>query len=369
MTLTVLGGLIYYSSLKTRHKELIKSKIYYSLNLVDSEWKKELIKDKVVFTSPTFVISGIYKSMEGPKSDIYPTIDDSKEELLWLTSFKTRAFSDSETTEISNDFVCHTNFEYRDAEHYNRWGFTERINEHYPRITSISNGIESFQLPKGYGFPVYSNERIVLNAQALNHNITDSTFNIKHKIEIGFKRHANTKLKPLRSQTIYIMLPFDKKNPYAGPTDKIPDACIPVETKLHTYYDENNNPLSGHWIVPPGKHEYSFNASKQLAIKDSIRIHQITPHLHPFAETFSLLNKTTGEVIYNCDSENFVNKIGLKSAPTFQSEEGIWLYKNNTYELTLTVKNTTSKNQEMMASMAIFYYDKEMQEKIDEHIN
>ncbi|WP_406684436.1 hypothetical protein N1F78_01525 [Seonamhaeicola sp. MEBiC1930] len=307
--------------------------------------------------------------MEGPKSDLYSSIDDSSEELLWLTSFKTNAYSDSETTIISNDFVCHTNFEYRDAEHYNRWDFTDRINQNYPRITSISNGVESFKLPKGYGFPVYSNERLVFNAQALNHNITDSTFKIKHKVEIEFIRHRDKQLKPLQPKTIYIMLPFDINNPFAGPSNDIPNACIPVETKLHTYFDENNNPLSGHWVVPQGKHNYSFDASKQLNIKDSIRIHQITPHLHPFAEKFSLINKTTKEIIYECKSENFTEKIGLKNAPTFESESGIWLYKDHNYELYLEVNNTTNKDQEMMASMAILFYDLEMHNKIKKHVD
>lgn len=361
--IVAVGGIIYFFNLKTRHQELIKSKFLYGLNIVDSEWDKELYENKVVFTTPTFVISNIYESMEGPKSDQYLAIDNSTEELLWLTSFKTDAFLSDESTRIPNDFVCHTNFEYRDAEHYNRWNLTERINKQYPRITSISNGIEAFELPEGFGFPVFSNERIFLNAQALNHNVTDSIFNIKHKIEIGFIKHGEKPLKALQPKTLYMILPFDINNPFVGPTDKLPNACIPVETKLHTYYDDKGNPLSGHWLFSPGRHHFSFNATKQLSIKDSIRLHQITSHLHPFAERLQLVDKTTNTVIYNCESENFEDKIGLKNTPTFTSTEGIWLYENREYEMMLEVNNTTNTDQEMMASMAIFYNDEEMTKK------
>ncbi|WP_431158465.1 hypothetical protein [Winogradskyella poriferorum] len=361
--IVAVGGIIYFFNLKTRHQELIKSKFLYGLNIVDSEWDKELYENKVVFTTPTFVISNLYKSMEGPKSDQYLAIDNSSEELLWLTSFKTEAFLSDESTRMPNDFVCHTNFEYRDAEHYNRWNLTERINKQYPRITSISNGIEAFELPEGFGFPVFSNERIFLNAQALNHNVTDSIFNIKHKIEIGFIKHGEKPLKALQPKTLYMMFPFDMDNPFVGPTDKLPNACIPVETKNHTYYDDKGNPLSGHWLFSPGRHHYTFNATQQLSIKDSIRLHQITSHLHPFAERLQLVDKTTNTVIYNCESENFEEKIGLKSTPTFTSTEGVWLYENREYEMTLKVNNTTDTDQEMMASMAIFYNDEEMTKK------
>jgi len=361
--IVAVGGIIYFFNLKTRDQELIKSKFLYGLNIVDSEWDKELYENKVVFTTPTFVISNIYESMEGPKSDQYIAIDNSTEELLWLTSFKTEAFLSDESTRIPNDFVCHTNFEYRDAEHYNRWNLTERINKQYPRITSISNGIEAFELPEGFGFPVFSNERIFLNAQALNHNVTDSIFNIKHKIEIGFIKHGEKPLKALQPKSLYMILPFDINNPFVGPTDKLPNACIPVETKLHTYYDDKGNPLSGHWLFSPGRHHFSFNATKQLSIKDSIRLHQITSHLHPFAERLQLVDKTTNTVIYNCESENFEDKIGLKNTPTFTSTEGIWLYENREYEMMLEVNNTTNTDQEMMASMAIFYNDEEMTKK------
>ena len=41
-----------------------------------------MYNDKVIFTTPTFIIADLYKSMEGPKSDKYVTIDENNEELF-----------------------------------------------------------------------------------------------------------------------------------------------------------------------------------------------------------------------------------------------------------------------------------------------
>ena len=40
------------------------------------------------------------------------------------------------------------------------------------------------------------------------------------------------------------------------------------------------------------------------------------------------------------------------------------LYPDHDYELVLTVNNTTKENQDMMASMFVFLYDKEMDKKL-----
>jgi hypothetical protein len=41
------------------------------------------------------------------------------------------------------------------------------------------------------------------------------------------------------------------------------------------------------------------------------------------------------------------------------------LYPKHQYELVLTTNNTTKVNQDMMASMFVFLYDKEMAEKLN----
>lgn len=57
---------------------------------------------------------------------------------------------------------------------------------------------------------------------------------------------------------------------------------------------------------------------------------------------------------------NHKNKIGLSNINQFSSESGIWMYVNHEYELVLEVNNTTNVTQDMMGSMFLFFYDKEL---------
>ena len=64
----------------------------------------------------------------------------------------------------------------------------------------------------------------------------------------------------------------------------------------------------------------------------------------------------------------FSNKIGLESVTAFSSNEGITLYPDHSYELILEVNNTSNVNQDMMASMFLFFYDVEMHEKLKSQV-
>ena len=93
-------------------------------------------------------------------------------------------------------------------------------------------------------------------------------------------------------------------------------------------------------------------------------MHHIATHLHPFAETLALRDKTIDSTLFTSNAENYTNKIGLKKVTSFSSAEGVMLYPDHQYELVLTTNNTTNTNQDMMASMFVFLYDKEMAEKL-----
>ncbi|MBC8882951.1 hypothetical protein H9X57_04830 [Flavobacterium piscinae] len=163
------------------------------------------------------------------------------------------------------------------------------------------------------------------------------------------------------SKTAFIMLPYDKHDPYKSPTDPGADFCIPVETKNHSYDDGSGNKLSGHWVIPTGKNTYRSNINQQLEIKDSLRLHALTIHVHPFATRIMLFNKTTQKPVFVSNVTNHQNSIGLTNIENFSSKEGIWLYENQEYEIVLDVNNTSKENQDMMGSMFLFFYDKEME--------
>lgn len=357
-----IGG-IYYLNLSNRHKAIIKTKVNHSLGLVDNTWNITTKDNTLSLITPTLVVDQIYKSMEGPKVMRSFQIDYKNDDLVWITSFETKAISTNEVDQLSNDYVCHTNIDFYDGEHYSRWNLNERIGQNYPRLTSMSNGIENYEFPEGYGFPVFSNENLFLSTQTLNHNIKSEPFSVKHEVNLGYKSHNKT-MKPLQSKTVFIMLPYDADNPFEGPTEANPNMCLPLETGNHSYQNEEGESLSGHWVIFPGKEHYRYDVTHQLQLKDSTTMHHIATHLHPYAETLTLKDNTLDSILFTSEAKNYVDKIGLKNVTSFSSKEGIMLYPNHNYELILETNNTSAINQDMMASMFVFLYDKEMDEKL-----
>jgi len=63
---SIFGGFLYYSSLTNLQKSTAKMKLLHGLNLIDNSWEINAYPNKIVLTSPTLLIDGIYKSMQGP---------------------------------------------------------------------------------------------------------------------------------------------------------------------------------------------------------------------------------------------------------------------------------------------------------------
>ncbi|MDU8885405.1 hypothetical protein RXV94_04475 [Yeosuana sp. MJ-SS3] len=354
---------IYYLNLSNRHKAIVKTQLLHKLSIIDNSWETNKTDTMISFTSPSLLVDGIYKSMEGPKAQGTFQIDSNKEDLVWLTSFETLPISSNEKDTLSTGFMCHSNIDFFGNDHLLKWNLNSRIGEQYPRLTTMSNGIEKYKLPEGFGVPIFTNENLILTTQTLNHNIKNEIINVKHRLNIGYKNQTN-KLKPLMSKTVFIMLPYDSQNPFKGPTEKNPSFCLPVETKNHSYLTEKGESLSGHWVIFPGKATFSYDITNQLHLKDSTTMHYIVSHLHPFAEALSFRDKTLDSTLFTSVINNYNDKIGLQKVSDFSSRKGIMLYPNRKYELVLKTNNTTAIQQDMMASMFVFLYDKEIDEKI-----
>ena len=363
-SLTFIGGGIWYWQLSNRHKAIVKTYLFEKLGVVNPNWAVENKSETYKMISPEFYIDGIYKSMEGPKSSNYVQLSQDST-VLWLTGFKVKAIDSKTLKYISNDFICHTNIDFNDVNYYSSFHLQKRIGKQYPRLTSLSHGMESFSFPDGYGVPMKGNTFLYVTTEALNHNLPNANFWIRHKVDINYSSSKN--IKPLMTRTAFIMLPFNQSNPYKSPLDPGTNQCIPVETKNHTYDDGTGNKLSGHWVIPVGKNTYRSSIDKQLLIQDSLRLHAAAIHVHPFATKISLLDKTNNKAIFSSNILNHKGIIGLRRVDPFSSVEGIWLYKNHEYEIVLEVNNTSKIPQDMMGSMFLFFYDKELDELLQKN--
>lgn len=360
--LSSLFGVVIYSQLSNRHKAIVKTLVLHKTGLVDNDWLINNSKKEYKMLSPTFIIDGIYKSMEGPKASRYIQLEQS-DKILWITGFKVKAVDAKTNETLSNDYICHMNVDINDAQYYTQWQLEDRIGKQYPRMTSLSHGLEQFDFPKGYGVPIIGKDYLFVTTQTLNHNQPDIFKKVKHEVSVRYEAYNKTQ-KPLMSKTVYIQLPFDKHDPFKGPLDPASNQCIPVETKNHTYCDKAGNMLSGHWVIPSGIKTYRSSITEQLQIKDSARLHFSAPHVHPFATSISVVDKTENKTLFTCKVTNYQNKIGLQNIETFSSENGIWLYENHEYELVMTCNNTSKTDQDMMGSMFLFFYDKELDRTI-----
>ena len=358
LLLCIIGGGIWYGQLSNRHKAIIKTTFLYKTGLVDNQWLISNETQHYKMISPTFYIDGIYKSMEGPKSSNYVQLTQDST-LIWLTGFHVKALDAKTKKQISNDFICHTNVDFNDTKYFSNFHLDDRIGKQYPRMTSLSHGLENFKFPNGYGVPMKGNDLLFITTESLNHNLPDANYFIKHEVTIEYAKN-NVAFKPLMSRTVFIELPYDKKDPYKTPLDPASNQCIPVETKNHSYEDAKGNMLSGHWVIPVGKNTYRSDINSQLQIKDSLRLHAAAIHVHPFANALSIVDKTSKKVIFTSHMTNHKDKIGLSNIEQYCSETGIWLYTNHKYELVLEVNNITAIPQDMMGSMFLFFYDAEL---------
>lgn len=353
----VMGGVM-YASLKTRHKAIVKTLLLHKLGLVDNEWLIDNGVQQYKMISPTFMIDGIYKSMEGPAASKYIQLSQDPG-LLWITGFEVKALDAKTRHQVTNDFVCHTNIDINDVNYYTNFGLEDRIGKRYPRLTSLSHGLETFHFPKGYAVPIKGNDMLFVTTESLNHNLKDKTYWIKHEVTVEYTKKGE-QLKPLMSRTAYVQLPYDKNDPYKGPTDHASNVCMPVETKNHSYDDGHGNMMSGHWVIPRGRKTYSSSINDHLQITDSLRLHAAAVHVHPFATLISVWDKTAHKTVFECKITNHKDSVGLSKIEDFVSEDGIWLYANHDYEMVLEVNNTSSDRQDMMGSMFLFFYDAEL---------
>lgn len=363
--LSTTMGIVTYQLLSNRHKAIIKTLLLHKTGLVDGGWSVNNDAKQYKMRSPTFVIDGIYKSMEGPKASRYIQLNQTRE-LLWIKGFHIIAIDEKTNTRTSNDFICHMNVDINDTQYYGSFGLNNRIGKQYPRLTSLSNGLESFDFPEGYGIPIHGNDFLNVTTQTLNHNVPKIFKKIKHEVTIKYENDTKNK-KPMLSKTVFIQLPYNKIEPFKEPLNPASNQCIPVETKNHSYNDGNGNMLSGHWVIPKGIKSYRSSITNQLQIKDSLRLHFGAPHVHPFATNISLFDKTANKIIFNCKVNNFSTKIGLSKIETFSSTTGIWLYENHDYELILSTNNTSKIDQDMMGSMFLFFYDEELDKIIQKN--
>ena len=124
------------------------------------------------------------------------------------------------------------------------------------------------------------------------------------------------------------------------------------------YQDKFGNKFTGHWVLKPGPEVNSTATTVFMNLPYDTNLHYAEVHLHPFAESLELKDRTTGKTVFKSFAKNMPDRIGLAQVDYFSSQEGLPLYKDHEYELISVYNNTSGQEQDAMAHMVLFVEDK-----------
>ena len=314
-------------------------------------------------------VKGIQRSMQGPY-DLRPTyLNEGKEELIWLTGYRTTML-DSEGKPVSDGFMCHNNLNIQDKQ-ASPW----RVKTHGSniRLFTLTEGQTEVQLPVGFALPLHSGTPLEVVSQVLNHNEPEANFAVQQHTEISyFPEDASPfHFKPLYQQSVFVTKQTDGPvgdfgssllcNAYevdSGAAGSAPNSPGHHAVPYNPYQDEFGRHYTGHWEIGAGPEVLITDVTQMINLEFDTRIHYIGAHLHPFGESLTLLDATTGDTLHTIYAKNHSDRIGLQEIGHYSSAEGIPVFKGHTYHLISTYVGTESLDRHTaMATLFLFLHD------------
>lgn len=333
------------------------------------------------FLSPVYTIDRIYHSMEGPSSidRIYLGDPNGPAELLWITGIRTEMVDADGKTPQLPELMCHVNIDLDPSRHQALFGFQRPT---AARLMTLSQGMLTAELPAGFGFPLASNEPLMLFTQVLNLNIEHPrNLKVRHLVTIDYirARDLTSPIKPLFNVGASGMVQLDD-NPLAlahsmmsmppAETGKAGDngsaSCLigarapQASSGSADYLDPQGRKMTGHWIVPPGKQVNHSDITWFMNLQYDTHLRYAAVHLHPFARSLEMRDMTTGKTVFLAKAQNPANGIGLTHVDEFTSAEGVPIEHAHKYSLISTYDNPTNANADSMASVFLGLDDPEI---------
>jgi hypothetical protein len=322
------------------------------------------------YLSPVFLIDRIFKSMQGPAvSKPAVLLDSPNPELIWITAFRAIMMEPDGVTPAQPEFMCHVNMDV-DGPAYHQ-AFPTKMPPVSDRLFSLDQGTLHVSLPEGFGIPTRSDLPLMLNTQVLNHNIVGKKFQVRMRLQIDFIRDRDLKqpLVPLTQRGVFGMVLL------GGPDGKFEvdpasshSAAQGASCSLGSdmgdpqghIADAQGRKFSSFWRVAPGRHVYHTRVTPLLKLAYDTRVHFMSAHLHPFAESIKLVDMTTGQTMHELTASQLKGRVGLESVQTWSSAEGFPLYAKHEYDLVSVYDNTTDQQQDAMASLFMYVHARDL---------
>jgi len=317
--------------------------------------------------SKVYHVDKKYRSMMGPQSTNELHLGDPKaDELVWVVGYEAVMVGKDGERRMPQEFMCHSNLDLDPMAHREAVKAEPGISG---RLFTLSQGQLSIRFPEGFGIPVRSSEKISLTTQVLNLNLPKPDVDVRHKVTVYYVRDAEAgrPMKALFQKSAYGLALLDGKDGHfgmdhgkghGGMDHGGATGCLAKENASdHTYDDGLGRTFTGHWVVEPGREVNKTPVTKILALPYDATVHYIAVHLHPFAQSLTLRDTTTGKVIFHSVAKNYADKIGLEHVDYFSSEKGILLKADHEYELESVYENTSGEPQDSMAVMYLYLHD------------
>lgn len=322
--------------------------------------------------SKPYHIDAMYASMRGPSGfDRSNLLDTEKPELLWITGYKTEVVDAKTQEPLSQEYMCHANLDFDAKKYYEHFPWAPPISG---RLFTLSQGQQEIHFPAGMGIPVRSDMELSLATQVLNLNLPQIDLTVKHKVEIEFVRdsdlnayraeHPGWEVVPLFQTAVQGFKALENARYYGVPHDdadagELGEGCGVGMSAIEGDVDEDRHgqKFTAHWIVPPGREVNRTNVTRFLNLKKDTRAYYIATHLHPFAESLTLRDLTTGEQVYQSTVRNSKDRIGIDEVDVYNSHDGIPLEAGHEYMLTSVYDNQSDKDVDSMAVLYLYAHD------------
>ncbi len=282
-----------------------------------------------------------YISMTGPvRTDKVSLMPGAAEGKLWVKGFRVD-IADDKGAPQSSEYLCHA------------WLELDKSGARGQQLLTISEGLDEMTFPDGYAMPVINRtDNAGLMAQALNNNEgTDKQ--LTYKLTVSYLDDAaarQLKITPLRGITAAVMA----KDANTGSGTEI---CRAEDGILAPPPAKGETPSIVHFDVPPGRHEYTSIIPRSNEIYQGGAVHYIKLHLHPYGESVSLIDKTTGKTLWTGHVKTGDRRVLLTDVDYYSSAEGFTIDPAHEYAVKTIYNNTTDKLTDAMAVLRVYLSD------------
>ena len=371
----------------------------------------------IVGRSKTHKIDRVIKSMFGPKGDQRVHFGAPENgDVIWVKGAHVDVIDLDTGAPASPEYLCHSHIKFNPSTFNKRqrnknFGGTTHQNL---KLFTLIQGQEEIRLPEGFGIPILSFEDFVFHAMVISNNpvANEKKFQVESKFDWVAEKDRKAPIKALFRTGISMKVPvfakgkappldelFEEFKPTADETtpprvadartgekglgaassaecalpeeddpslrrEDVIDDTVPADVNVKSVrvsgdiVTAQGETMSYHWLIPPGRHQYKFDVAKGTTVPFDTTMHHATAHMHAYADWMELRDKTTGDVIYRFNVENYPDRIGIKKISHYSSVEGVKLFRNHEYELVAEYNNVTSEPIDAMAIVYMYLHDK-----------